>query len=655
MIIFIIYLCSALFGSEFDSQVEEIEFGMSNKLARYNDVLFCASGNGYLGPLYYLEGNKWKIFNDTILLNNSIRDLDVVNDFLIISTDKGIYSLDKNWNINDLNFNLDSEVYNLNSFRILELEQNEDYISINVDANSIYLSKKDTIEWIKIDIPNGYIYDFDFFKDEIIISQDKEGLIKYNLSSKRFEYLIKNSTPIYNINSYDDFIFINTAFENLYSIDGFLWNDFNSDFNLSSNVIQKFYKSGEIMYGFDNSNIYYSSNNGLNWNQKNLRIDLKYDYLVMDYLIEENEIILALNDIGVKKLIDFNFDNDFPNIHNYKVKDIIYENNEIYYLISTIRFEHLIKKTTDNIKILFTISGDVIEDFLVKNEELLVLSRYYGLFYSKNGGELWNEVKLPSDYNFDTKKIELFKDKIYLFNSNLAYESLFSEDFGENWSKVSELNTLKVIDTEIEKDTMFIGTEDKLFSKVNNNLLFLMISESGIEKLYYENGLNIYFNQGRIAKVFYGNTLGFLGGNRNVFYFIDEFTFLFNDMKIKTFQNDTWVELYEFMDLKKNDITSIEKINENNIQIGTSYLGVFNLFYTTTSVSQEIRNTSIELDRGIINSDEIFNMRIIDISGNEILRKNDIKTFNLKELNERIYIAVIENQNKISIIKFINN
>lgn len=655
MIIFIIYLFSALFGSEFDSQVEEIEFGMSNKLARYNDVLFCASGNGYLGPLYYLEGNKWKIFNDTILLNNSIRDLDVVNEYLIISTDRGIYSLDKNWNINDLNINLDSKVYDLNSFRILELEQNEDYISINVDANSIYISKKDTTEWIKIDIPNGYIYDFDFFKDEIIISQDKEGLIKYNLSSKRFEYLIKNSTPIYNINSYDDFIFINTAFENLYSIDGFLWNDFNTDFNLSSNVIQKFYKSGEIMYGFDNSNIYYSSNNGLNWNQKNLKIDLKYDYLVMDYLIEENEIILALNDIGVKKLIDFNFDNDFPNIHNYKVKDIIYENNEIYYLISTIRFEHLIKKTTDNIKILFTISGDVIEDFLVKNEELLVLSRYNGLFYSKNGGELWNEVKLPSDYNFDTKKIELFKDKIYLFNSNLAYESLFSEDFGENWSKVSELNTLKVIDTEIEKDTMFIGTEDKLFSKVNNNLLFLMISESGIEKLYYENGLNIYFNQGRIAKVFYGNTLGFLGGNRNVFYFIDEFTFLFDDMKIKTFQNDTWVELYEFMDLKKNDITSIEKINENNIQIGTSYLGVFNLFYTTTSVSQEIRNTSIELDRGIINSDEIFNIRIIDISGNEILRKNDIKTFNLKELNERIYIAVIENQNKISIIKFINN
>lgn len=655
MIIFIIYLCSALFGSEFDSQVEEIEFGMSNKLARYNDVLFCASGNGYLGPLYYLEGNKWKIFNDTILLNNSIRDLDVVNEYLIISTDRGIYSLDKNWNINDLNINLDSKVYDLNSFRILELEQNEDYISINVDANSIYISKKDTTEWIKIDIPNGYIYDFDFFKDEIIISQDKEGLIKYNLSSKRFEYLIKNSTPIYNINSYDDFIFINTAFENLYSIDGFLWNDFNSDFNLSSNVIQKFYKSGEIMYGFDNSNIYYSSNNGLNWNQKNLKIDLKYDYLVMDYLIEENEIILALNDIGVKKLIDFNFDNDFPNIHNYKVKDIIYENNEIYYLISTIRFEHLIKKTTDNIKILFTISGDVIEDFLVKNEELLVLSRYNGLFYSKNGGELWNEVKLPSDYNFDTKKIELFKDKIYLFNSNLAYESLFSEDFGENWSKVSELNTLKVIDTEVEKDTMFIGTEDKLFSKVNNNLLFLMISESGIEKLYYENGLNIYFNQGRIAKVFYGNTLGFLGGNRNVFYFIDEFTFLFDDMKIKTFQNDTWVELYEFMDLKKNDITSIEKINENNIQIGTSYLGVFNLFYTTTSVSQEIRNTSIELDRGIINSDEIFNIRIIGISGNEILRKNDIKTFNLKELNESIYIAVIETQNKISIIKFINN
>lgn len=655
MIIFIIYLCSALFGSEFDSQVEEIEFGMSNKLARYNDVLFCASGNGYLGPLYYLEGNKWKIFNDTILLNNSIRDLDVVNEYLIISTDRGIYSLDKNWNINDLNINLDSKVYDLNSFRILELEQNEDYISINVDANSIYISKKDTTEWIKIDIPNGYIYDFDFFKDEIIISQDKEGLIKYNLSSKRFEYLIKNSTPIYNINSYDDFIFINTAFENLYSIDGFLWNDFNTDFNLSSNVIQKFYKSGEIMYGFDNSNIYYSSNNGLNWNQKNLKIDLKYDYLVMDYLIEENEIILALNDIGVKKLIDFNFDNDFPNIHNYKVKDIIYENNEIYYLISTIRFEHLIKKTTDNIKILFTISGDVIEDFLVKNEELLVLSRYNGLFYSKNGGDLWNEVKLPSDYNFDTKKIELFKDKIYLFNSNLAYESLFSEDFGENWSKVSELNTLKVIDTEIEKDTMFIGTEDKLFSKVNNNLLFLMISESGIEKLYYENGLNIYFNQGRIAKVFYGNTLGFLGGNRNVFYFIDEFTFLFDDMKIKTFQNDTWVELYEFMDLKKNDITSIEKINENNIQIGTSYLGVFNLFYTTTSVYEEIRNTSIELDRGIINSDEIFNIRIIDISGNEILRKNDIKTFNLKELNERIYIAVIENQNKISIIKFINN
>lgn len=655
MIIFIIYLCSALFGSEFDSQVEEIEFGMSNKLARYNDVLFCASGNGYLGPLYYLEGNKWKIFNDTILLNNSIRDLDVVNEYLIISTDRGIYSLDKNWNINDLNINLDSKVYDLNSFRILELEQNEDYISINVDANSIYITKKDTTEWIKIDIPNGYIYDFDFFKDEIIISQDKEGLIKYNLSSKRFEYLIKNSTPIYNINSYDDFIFINTAFENLYSIDGFLWNDFNTDFNLSSNVIQKFYKSGEIMYGFDNSNIYYSSNNGLNWNQKNLKIDLKYDYLVMDYLIEENEIILALNDIGVKKLIDFNFDNDFPNIHNYKVKDIIYENNEIYYLISTIRFEHLIKKTTDNIKILFTISGDVIEDFLVKNEELLVLSRYNGLFYSKNGGELWNEVKLPSDYNFDTKKIELFKDKIYLFNSNLAYESLFSEDFGENWSKVSELNTLKVIDTEVEKDTMFIGTEDKLFSKVNNNLLFLMISESGIEKLYYENGLNIYFNQGRIAKVFYGNTLGFLGGNRNVFYFIDEFTFLFDDMKIKTFQNDTWVELYEFKDLKKNDITTIEKINENNIQIGTSYLGAFNLFHTTTSVSQEIRNSDLELFRGIINSDDTFNIRIIDLIGNEILRKNNITNFNLKELNESIYIAVIEKENKISIIKFINN
>lgn len=656
MLSFLIVLILNLNAGEFDFQLRDIEYGMANRIERFDGTLYCASGNGYLGALYFYENNRWKIFNNDLFLNNSIRDLDIVENELFVSTDKGIYSIDRSKNVSDRNNNLDSQIYAFDKFRVIDFEQNEDFIAINIDANSIYLSDKNNISWNKIDIPNGYIYDMAFFDDRVLLSIDKVGLLSYSIDNSNYEIILDDLTPIYNINSNNvDFVQLNTAFENLYSVDGYLWKDFNQDFGLTSNVITKLSKIDSTFIAFDNSNVYYSSNYGKNWSQKNLKSNLKYDYLVLDFLIENNDIYLALNDIGVKKLTNFEFESEYPNIHNYEVKEIIKDNENIYYLISTIRFEHLIKKSNNNYKLILTITGDEIEDVVVRNSSLLVLSKYNGLFFSNNKGEFWEQVKLPTDFNFDATKVEYFKNKIYLFNSNLAYESLFSSDLGENWTKVSELGVVDVIDTETSNDSLFICSEDIIFKKVNDNLLNLVLNQKGIKNIYYDNGLQVFLNSGMIGKLFYNNTLGFLDKSGNVIHFINEMTFLFNDMKIKSFETDRWVDIYEFEDLSENDISTIEEIRPNYIQIGTKYLGVFDLQYSTTNVNQIFKNENIKLVDGIINEDEKFNLKIIDLNGNEILNKNSINYFDFKSLDEKIFIAVIEKNNNINILKIINN
>ncbi len=639
-------------SSELDDQNHSFKLGMANCVESFNGNVYCASGNGYFGGLYYKENNYWKIVQQKELFNNSIRDLIPLDEFLLIASDKGVFSLDKFDNISELNKGLPENINDVNTSRVLKMIKYNDKVYISVDSKEIYYSDINKIEWNKLSLNyNKHIFDFTFFKDYMFISLLDIGLVKINLENNNTEIVNELDNEIfYFLNASNSFLIASTGFENFVTENTTLWENFNLKYGLNTNQIFKLYFQGDSIYFADNSNLYFTYDNGTEWLTYNLYSQLKTNAFVHDINSIDNNIFISLDDFGILSINQETLELAEENISNYKVNQIKSFSSTNYYNISNLNFTYLYKIVNNKPEIVFSIINDIIMDFSILNSKIAILTQYNGLQISENG-TFWEYYPLPSNlnYNYDKQKVILSQQGVSITNINNEMFSFFSSDKGISWNKIEVFNGDTILDFINYNDLVYAYSNSKIF-RFNENLIdwetiYITDNISDIivkDGIYTVENSNIYRLNDFIPIL--------LQNSNGAEKLISSSLALFDDNTIRYNYKDNWIILYKFQYLSNEDITDIQYIDDSHIQFGTKYLGLFDFYLNYLSIESNI-DKSLIFENSIYKSEEIFNLRIIDINGFELLNKNNLTQYDIRSIENTKCLLIFEFNKKVIVKK----
>jgi hypothetical protein len=653
-LILIILFYNTLINQELANQNQQFSYGMALSVNFFEGHLYCGTGNGYNGGLYKFEDNIWKLVLEQELLSNRIYDLLPTEKYLLVATEKGIFGLDKNSKIFDLNKGLPNEVYLEGTQRVLKIIENQSLLILTLDYREIYISNKDSISWEKANINfNRFIYDFDYYRGDLYLSIDREGVIKYNLDNRSFTRIhFFDNEFIFNINSASDFIHFSSGFENYLSFDGTEWKNFNSYFKIDTDIIRKLIEVDSKIYCTDNINLYFSSDKGENWFFQNIVSQVKKPVFTQELFAKDDVVYMSVDDFGIIKIEENEVSILENNVFNFRVENIKIFGNDTFYHLSTLNHS-FIYKINEKKELIYQLFYERIKDFYVYNNSIIIMQEYSGLIASNNN-ILWSIIPLPSSYDFREHKLLKFDDYIMMSNIDFENKSYFTLDEGKNWEEVeifSNDSILKIIENinygfALSINNIFLF--DKLKKEWDNKY-----SSKNLSDIIFDDNL-IIIEDGKIITFDEDFNLMLEYNNLNAIKLISYDLAYFKDNSIKQLINNNWTTIFEFNYLTDKDINSIIKYENNHLQIATNHLGLFDLYLDNLSVNNN-DSYNIKYENNIYFSDIPFDIKVINLLGNTIYQKNNTKEFNINSLIDEKYIIIFTQKNDIFIQKIIQN
>lgn len=654
--IIIVIIINFLHSSELDNQNKSFPFGMANCVESFNGNVYAASGNGYFGGLYVKESNKWKLVQKNEFLNNSIRDLINLDSNLIIATDKGVYSLNKFDKISELNEGLPADILQNDKSRVLKMIKHGNLLYLTIDAKDIYYTDINKISWSKLNINyNKHIFDFAIFQDNLFISLLDIGLVKFNLSTNNIEIVntLKDEI-IYLLHSTDKFIIASTGFSNFVSHNSILWKDFNLEYKLNSNPILSLHSEGDSIYIADNTNLYYSYNSGEKWLTYNIFSQFKTNTFVHNINKIKNNVYLSLDDFGVFTLDLSTLESSTENISNYKVNQIKAFNSIPYYNISNLNYSYLYKIENDIPELIYTLKNDVIMDFSIQGNEILILTRYNGLLTSKNG-LIWeyfsNFNGINYSYNYIKQKVDNTLGGVRVTNIDNSLFSYYSTDRGKSWIKIEAFGSEEILGFLNYNFNNYSYSKNKIFRyNHDNNREWDIIyeSENIIDLLVDE---FMYFIEKKHIYRFDNVLPTLLPNSEGAERLISGALALFEGNTLKYNYKDNWITLYKFQYLSNEDITDIHYIDDTHIQFGTKHLGLFDLYLEYLSVDNKDNDKFLQFQNSIYTSNQSFNIRVFDLNGLELLNKINLTQYDIRSLENTKCLMIFEIGNNIIVKK----
>lgn len=646
------FLTNLLTAKELTNQSDYFSYGMTNSINFFNGNLYCATGNGYNGGLYKLENEKWKLVVIPELLSNYIRKLLPMENYLIVSTDKGIFGIDKNDSLLDLNEGLPSEVYFENTKGVLKVVESEKQLFLTLDLREIYYSNKDSISWKKANINfNRYIYDFDYFQGNLYLSIDREGVIKYNTENHTYNRITHfDNEFIFNINSTDKFLHCSSGFENYITYDGDSWRNFNERFDLNTEIIRKLIEKDGTIYMTDNINLYFSSNEGEDWNFINIISQVKKSIFTQELFVNDGIVYISVDDFGIIKVEESNVEFMENNVYNYKVEKIRNFDDITYYYISTLNYSFIYKNVGNNPVLIYDKVFDIVKDFYQSNNgNMLIMNELGGLIYSKNN-TIWDIIKLPNNYDYNNHQVLYYDDYIMLTNADFNKNSLYTTNYGESWEVVEIMSNYEIIKIIDSPQLSYAISENKLFEFNKNNKSWREIySSNNITDVLFDDGLYIIKN-GDILEII-DNSFNKLSNTISAKTLISRYIAYFYDNTIKQFINNNWLTIFEFNYLKENQITDFNKISDNHLELGTNYLGMFDIFIDYNNIGHLDKNNRIKYENNVYFSDLPFDLKVVDLMGNKVIEKNEILSFDISEIKLQKYLIILQQDNNIYVNK----
>lgn len=420
-----------------------------NKLIGIDDTLFVNSiGNigGFVRALFRSTdfGNNW----ENISVNfNSVSNFNFLNDNYYLLADGFLFNSKNNgqtWDtIGDYIGNIKSDFFEINSnlFLIADKGSNDRFSKDGISNNGIFASFDNGLNFTNISneigIDGYYTNDVKLYKDFIFIATSK-GLYKSDNHGLNWQIIRFSdaSELVEKIETINDSIYVGTNLGRIYK---------SSDFGENWEIIYQSLYSEKILGLKNLNNQIIFSQSGKEYgvykiiNRENVKL-IEFDYTSKSSLVFDtnNKLNLLSQNSGIYRSDDYGDSWYILNdslFNNRIFFQKILSKEDIIIAFTTYRNEVILSK--DNGKTwsshLFGNNNNYINDILILEDSIYVLTNSNGIFKTTDFGENWNNIYFGEN-NFQLLSIKEINGK--LISNTYRNGFWISEDYGYNWKMI---------------------------------------------------------------------------------------------------------------------------------------------------------------------------------------------------------------------------
>lgn len=458
-----------------------------NSITQIKDKLFCATNKGI-----YTSNTRDLVWSPTNieLFKNEVQFVKAINDtlfaginnYLYFSTDTG-----NNWRT----------FFKATSF-ITSIILNEGVYFVSTFGDGIYISPFGIFTWTKLNwgLTDLYVTNLGLIKNTLICGTKSNGLF-YNLDGIwHTNNSGMQSSHIWSMTVSNSGIITSNKYDVYFSSDTYTWLKITPNkpyhhyehYGKLCSCGDTVYLSSHREYTEDNY-IYYTFDNGLNWNKITSVPDDTYSVLCKNgrLYISKDDLIYYTNDLGITWFQESS--NNFIKYCQYNPSDPFCDK----------RIQQLILQTdqnwTRNVNEFPLIPYKYYLNYVVNTNDALFANYYLSIYVKSDTCPYWTQVANSPSFNCGIRSFAYSGKNLFI--ATLDYGIYYTEDYGISWSKLNtfpvETNMLGIL--AIKDSTLYIGTFGKGLWKFNLSALNLTANAlCPCEGNFISSKINIYPN-----------------------------------------------------------------------------------------------------------------------------------------------------------------